>query len=90
MTNLEKELNKSVLAELLGIEGISELRSRLVDIICEEVRDQLQGSSQYIVSPDDISNDLYEEIIDIVKESVIEEYKEKVLEKLDGKFAVML
>lgn len=90
MTKIEKELNNSVLAELLGAKGIEELRSKLIDIICEEVRDQLQSSANYIVSPDDISNDLYEEIINVVKESVMEEYKEKILTQIEGKFAVML
>lgn len=50
MTKIEKELNNSVLAELLGAKGIEELRSKLIDIICEEVRDQLQNSANYITT----------------------------------------
>lgn len=78
-------LDDTVLANFLGVDGIEELRSKLIDMIVEEVHEQLQQSSDYIISPEDIANDLYADVIEDIKEEILAEYKEKVSEAVEQK-----
>lgn len=78
-------LDDTVLGKILGVDGIEELRSKLIDMIVEEVHEQLQQSSDYIISPEDIASDLYADVIEDIKEEILAEYKEKVSEAVEQK-----
>lgn len=78
-------LDNTVLSQLLGTSGVDELKSKIIDVIVEEVRDQLQSSSQYIISPDDVSSDIYHDVIEAIEEEIKEEYKEKIAEAIAKK-----
>lgn len=83
-------LDDTALGKLLGIDGIAELRSKLIDMIVEEVHEQLQQSSSYIISPEDIANDLYTDVVEDIKEEIIAEYKEKVAIAVEQKMKGIL
>lgn len=80
----------TILERLLGADGVGELRSEIIKVIVEEVREQLAGSSNYIISPEDICDELYKEVIAQVKESVIEEYTNIVSLSMKNRFAEVL
>ena len=42
---IEKEISKTPLYSLLGADGIGELKSRIIDIICDRVQKDLGDSS---------------------------------------------
>lgn len=80
-------LDNSVLAQLLGADGVEELRSKLIDVIVEEVRDQLRDSTSYIISPDDICSEIFDRTVNDVYEEVSAEYKKKISEAVEKKLA---
>ena len=49
---IEKEISKTPLYLLLGADGIGELKSRIIDIICDQVQKDLRDSSYYLIDPD--------------------------------------
>ena len=51
---IEKEISKTPLYSLLGADGIGELKSRIIDIICDQVQKDLRDSSYYLISSDDV------------------------------------
>ena len=70
---IEKEISKTPLYSLLGADGISELKSRIIDIICDQVQKDLRDSSYYLISPDDVNETLGENIV----QEAIDELKEE-------------
>lgn len=82
-----KCLDKTVLEELLGADGVSELKTRLINIIVDQVREDLKQSDYYIISPNDISDDLYKDIINEVKDQVRKEYKDKIMNSVNTLFS---
>ena len=58
-----KEISKTPLYSLLGADGIGELKSRIIDIICDQVQKDLRDSSYYLISPDDVNDTLGENIV---------------------------
>ena len=57
---IEKEISKTPLYSLLGADGIGELKSRIIDIICDQVQKDLRDSSYYLIDPDDVNETLGE------------------------------
>ena len=84
---IEKEISKTPLYSLLGADGISELKSRIIDIICDRVQKDLRDSSYYLISPDDINETLGENII---QEAIDEEWKDKLKEYMSQKLEAMM
>ena len=82
-------LEDTVLAKFLGSEGIEELRSKIIDMIVEEIREQLQDSPNYIISPNDICTELFDRAIEDIASQVTEEYKEKINEAVAKKLAML-
>lgn len=71
-------LNDSVLAQLLGVDGMEELKTKIIDIIVEQVRNDFEQYSEWIISPDDIHEILNDYVINDVVDKVKDEYSEKV------------
>lgn len=78
-------LNNSVLVELLGADGVEDLRAKIIDVIVEEVRDQLRDSRNYIISPDDICTEIFDRTVNDVYEEISAEYKQKISEAVEKK-----
>lgn len=84
-----KQLNNA-LTQFLDVDGVTELKSKVIDMIVDEIRTQLHESSNYIISPDDIANELYEDVLKKAKEEIILEYKEKIKEIMSKKLGSIL
>lgn len=48
--------------ELLGAEGLAELRSKVIDMIVDVIRSDFEHSECYLCSPEDIASDIYDDI----------------------------
>ena len=75
---------------MLGADGISELKSRIIDIICDRVQKDLRDSSYYLISPDDINETLGENIIQEAIDELKEEWKDKLKEYMSQKLEAMM
>ena len=87
---IESEISKTPLYSLLGADGIEELKSRIIDIICAAVKNDLRDCHYYIISPDDINATLGENIIDEAVEELKAEYKDKIKEYMASKLDAMM
>lgn len=87
---IEKEISKTPLYLLLGADGIGELKSRIIDIICDQVKSDLRDSSYYIISPDDVNETLGENIVQTAIDELKEEWKDKLKEYMSQKLEAMM
>ena len=78
-------LDNTVLQEFLGADSIEELRTKVIDMIVEEIRDQLHQSSSYIISPDDIAIAAFQTAMEEIVDEIKEEYKQKISEAVQKK-----
>lgn len=71
--------------ELLGAEGVTELRSKVIDMIVDIIRSDFEHSEDYLCSPEDISSEIYEQIKNEVITEIKDEYKARVKAYVDKK-----
>lgn len=71
--------------ELLGAEGVAELRSKVIDMIVDIIRSDFEHSEDYLCSPEDISSEIYEQIKNEVITEIKDEYKTRVKAYVDKK-----
>lgn len=87
---IEKEISKTPLYSLLGADGIDELKSRIIDIICDQVQNDLRDSSYYLISPDDVNETLDNNIVQEAVDELKEEWKNKLKEYMSKKLEEMI
>lgn len=80
-------LNDSVLEQFLGADGIEELKTKVVEVIVEGIRNQLRNSSEYILSPHDIYSEIFDRVVNDVYEEIRDEYKQKISEAVEKKLS---
>lgn len=67
---IENKLKDNVLVEFLGAENVEQLKARIVDAIVQRVIDDLDNSYDYIISPEDMVEEIVEDITKTVKDSI--------------------
>lgn len=87
---IEKEISKAPLYSLLGADGIGELKSKIIDIICEQVQRDLRNSTYYLISPDDVNETIGENIVQEAVDELKEEWKDKLKEYMSQKIEAMM
>jgi hypothetical protein len=89
---IEKEISKTPLYSLLGADGISELKSRIIDIICAQVQEDLRDSSRsyYLIDPDDVNETLGKNIVQEAINELKEEWKDKLKKYMSQKLEAMM
>ena len=87
---IENEISKTPLYGLLGADGIDELKRRVIDIICDAIKNDLRDCHYYLISPDDVNETLGENIIDEAVEELKAEYKDKIKEYMASKLEAMM
>lgn len=90
LSYIENEISKTPLYGLLGAEGIDELRSRVINIICDQIQQDLKSSHYYLISPDDVNEALRENIIFEAIEEIQEEWKDRVKDYMAKRLEEML
>jgi hypothetical protein len=87
---IEKEISETPLYSLLGADGIGELKSRIIDIICDQVQRDLRNSTYYLISPDDVNESIGENIVQEAVDELKEEWKDKFKEYMKQKIEDMM
>lgn len=87
---IEKEISKTPLYSLLGADGIGELKSRIIDIICDQVQNDLKDSHYYLISPDDVNETLDNNIVQEAIDELKVEWKDKLKEYMSKKLEAMM
>lgn len=72
--------------ELLGEDGVAELRSKVIDMIVDVIRKDFEYSEGYLCSPEAIASDIYDDIKNEVLAEIKNEYKARVKAYVDKKF----
>ena len=90
LSYIENEISKTPLYSLLGVDGINELKSRIIDIICEQVREDLKNSYYTLIDPDDVNETLGNNIIQEAIDELKEDWKDKLKECMNQKIEVMI
>ena len=86
ITNQVKE--NGVLMEFLGVDNVERLKREITDAIIRQVINDLHESYDYIISPDDIVDDFYKDIIETAKEKIRPEVEKKLYEKTMAKLGL--
>lgn len=87
---IENEISKTPLYSLLGADGIGELKSRIIDIICDQVQNDLKDSHYYLISPDDVNETLDNNIVQEAIDELKVEWKDKLKEYMSKKLEAMM
>lgn len=87
---MRKRLVKHHFIHCLEPDGIGELKSRVIDIICDQVQKDLRDSSYYLIDPDDVNETLGENIINEAVDELKEEWKDKLKEYMSQKLEAMM
>lgn len=87
---IENEISKTPLYSLLGADGINELKSKIINIICEQVREDLKNSYHTLIDPDDVNETLGDNIIQEAIDELKEEWKDKLQECMNQKIEAMM
>lgn len=93
MTKVEERItnniNKNgVLMNFLGAENVERLKKEVTDAIIQQVIEDLHSSYDYIISPDDIVQDIVDDIIDTAKKKIRPEVEKALYEKAMAKLGL--
>lgn len=86
LSYIENEISKTPLYSLFGVDGINELKSRIIDIIYEQVREDLKNSYCVLIDPDDINETLGNNIVQEAIDELKEEWKDKLKKCMNQKY----
>ena len=75
---------------MFGSDGCGELKSIIIDIICDQVQKDLRDSSYYLICPDDVNETLGENIVQEAINELKEEWKDKLKEYMSQKLEAMM
>lgn len=78
---LDNVVKESMLEQFLGTENMGDLKKKIVNVIVEQIKDDFEGSSHYLIAPDDVADAVYREVIDEIKYEVKPLIKERILQK---------
>lgn len=81
INKIEKANKDNPLLQFLGEENIEDMKKRIVDVIVEQVRNDMQDYREYLIDPDDIVEILIDKTIDRVQDCVQEKLEKVVMER---------
>lgn len=86
METIEKRIGKrikndSVLIEFLGAENVDRLKREITDAIIQQVIEDLHNSFEYIIDPDDMVQDIVDDIVRSTKEKIRPKVEKKLYEE---------
>ncbi len=82
ITNKINENEDGLLMKFLGAENVERLKKEVTDAIIQQVIKDLHDSYDYIISPDDIVQNIVDDIMDSAKKNIIPKVKNCYLRKL--------
>ena len=85
---IEGKLNHGILMDFLGAENVDQLKSRIIDVIVEQVTRDLSSTYEYIIDPDDISSEIKGNIINSAVERLQPIIEQQVIKKIMNDFGI--
>lgn len=70
ITNKIKENEDGLLMKFLGADNVERLKKEVTDAIIQQVIKDLHDSYDYIISPDDMVQDIVDDIMDSAKKNI--------------------
>lgn len=78
---MDEVIKESMLEQFLGAENMEDLKKKIVNVIVNQIKDDFDESTHYLIAPDDVADAVYREVIDEIKSEVKPIIKEKILQK---------
>lgn len=85
---IEEANTNNLLIQFLGAENIEDMKKRIVDVIVEQVRDDMQHYSDWLINPDDIAERIVDDTVEKVQDRVQEKLEKIVMERAMKKLGV--
>lgn len=78
---MDDVVKESTLEQFLGFENMEDLKKQIINVIVNQIKEDFEESSHYLIAPDDVADAVYREVIDEIKSEVKPIIKEKILQK---------
>ena len=92
MTKVEEritnKIKEGVLIEFLGADNVERMKKEITDAIIKQVINDLHESYEYIISPDDIVDDFYKDIIREAEDKIRPEVEKVLYERTMAKLGL--
>ena len=92
MTKVEERITNKikdgVLIEFLGADNVERMKKEITDAIIKQVINDLHESYEYIISPDDIVDDFYKDIIREAEDKIRPEVEKVLYERTMAKLGL--
>ena len=92
MTKVEERITNKikdgVLIEFLGADNVERMKKEITDVIIKQVINDLHESYEYIISPDDIVDDFYKDIIREAEDKIRPEVEKVLYERTMAKLGL--
>ena len=92
MTKVEERITNKikdgVLIEFLGTDNVERMKKEITDAIIKQVINDLHESYEYIISPDDIVDDFYKDIIREAEDKIRPEVEKVLYERTMAKLGL--
>lgn len=85
---ITERLQNNILMDFLGAENVERLKKEITDAIIQQVINDLHDSYDYIISPDDIVQDIVDEIMDNAKKTIQPKVEKALYEKAMAKLGL--
>ena len=92
MTKVEERITNKIkdgaLIEFLGADNVERMKKEITDAIIKQVINDLHESYEYIISPDDIVDDFYKDIIREAEDKIRPEVEKVLYERTMAKLGL--
>lgn len=85
---ITERLQNNILMDFLGAENVERLKKEITDAIIQQVINDLHDSYDYIISPDDIVQDIVDEIMDNAKKTIQPKVEKALYKKAMAKLGL--
>ena len=78
---IDFRLKDNILIQFLGEDNIEDMKKRVVDVIVEHVKDDLNSYCEFLIDPDDIVECIVDNIVDKVQDRVQKKLEKAIMER---------
>lgn len=78
---LDNVVKESMFEQFLGSENMEDLKKKIANVIVHQIKEDFEESRSYLISPEDVGDAVYTEVVDEIKTEVKPIIKEKILQK---------
>lgn len=88
ITNKVKDSENGLLMEFLGADNVERLKKEVTDAIIQQVIKDLHDSYDYIIDPDDIVQDIIDDVMDSAKKNIMPKVEKILYERTMAKLGL--